>query len=814
MVCVHNDRFKIEYCWRLAANSKTMAETCAGTVLASGKPCTVKAVANGLCNKHQSQIFLIDAKRDGKYVCRMFPRGCRNYIHEGEKTCDSCKDKLSQKAKSCEHEGCKYKVTNESERFCGKHVRDVYREKEAAGEVRYCNVDRGCVSILHGDEKRCKICCDSKIASVAKDLKQRRDAHILCVACGISSKTTDYFCEPCSKRVVLDETNKYTRTLDEAWHDFRHGAIKRELIITVNYDDFVALAIKPCYYCGVYQSGACNGVDRIDNNKGYISTNVVPCCTMCNMMKNDQSIEALYEKINVIVGHQVTGESIRDALVEKWYNVYCVKTKHYTFESYTYVVTKKRKLAFELSKEQYTALVHGECYLCGIKTSAKHFNGIDRVDPKQGYTLENCRTCCGHCNFMKRNFTLEDFLQKCKQIVHYYKPLHMIDAAPSSEPQHAPAKEIYRSQDIYEILFKSTPAELIAWGKREDKSTEFIEALRSIDIRGTEKSVILCEIKHQLELERKRRFANTEPKYITGVSMYAQLINGEKDTFISTYTSMYDITPSFNSQLDNLICCLALVERSHGIDMCKKFLKAESLRRQSSRNTQIKHNLRAQKERAEWTAKTVPSTIAPVVPPTVNTVNTLCDSAVDVTTCRDPAVITDDTGGTAAVKQWKAIDAYVNIRTRNGEEFRKHCEEHNELTPAWDSEWTTFFTSVKDIADFKDAKDSITAFIANLRSQRHRKLTQKDVLVRTDRESWPAETIAKAFAAGKMDDVKIFYESKDTVGNNWIARWSKLLKDLSEEDDVTKQIAIIQKFQRTHRTVCCRIRATTGAGTT
>lgn len=770
------------------------------------------ATTNGFCSRHQAQTFLRDEKIKGNAVCRMFNRGCRNILTSDDadnKTCLDCRTKLSGKTKDCEHEGCSAKT--KGERFCGKHVRDVYREKEAAGEVRYCNVDRGCVSILRGDEKRCKICCDSKIASVTKDLKQRRDAHILCVACGISSKTSDYFCEPCSKRVVLDESNKYTRTLDEAWYDFRYGAIKRELIITVNYDDFVALAIKPCYYCGVYQSSTCNGVDRIDNNKGYISTNVVPCCTMCNMMKNDQPIEALYDKITAIIAYQHTKDPIQNLFIEKWQSLYCAKNKNNTYIQYKNRAIETRALSFELSKEQYTALVHGECYLCGIKTSAKHFNGIDRVDPKQGYTLENCRTCCGHCNFMKRNFTLEDFLQKCKQIVHYYKPLHTIDAAPSSEPQHAPAKEIYRSQDIYEILFKSTPTELIAWGKREDKSTEFIEALRSIDIRGTEKSVILCEIKHQLELERKRRFANTEPKYITGVSMYAQLINGEKDTFISTYTSMYDITPSFNSQLDNLICCLALVERSHGIDMCKKFLKAESLRRQSSRNTQIKHNLRAQKERAEWTARTVPSTI---VPPTDNTVTTLCNSVVDVTTRRDPAVITDDTGGTAAVKQWKAIDAYVNIHTRNGEEFRRHCKEHNELTPAWDSEWTTFFTSVKDIVDFKDAKDSITAFIANLRSQRHRKLTQKDVLVRTDRESWPAETIAKAFAAGKMDDVKIFYESKDTVGNNWIARWSKLLKDLSEEDDDTKQIAIIQKFQRTHRTVCCRLRATTGAGTT
>jgi hypothetical protein len=29
-----------------------------------------------------------------------------------------------------------------------------------------------------------------------------------------------------------------------------------------------------------------NGIDRVDNDKGYISDNCVPCCWKCNNMKN------------------------------------------------------------------------------------------------------------------------------------------------------------------------------------------------------------------------------------------------------------------------------------------------------------------------------------------------------------------------------------------------------------------------------------------------------------------------------------------------------------------------------------------------
>jgi len=31
------------------------------------------------------------------------------------------------------------------------------------------------------------------------------------------------------------------------------------------------------------------GIDRIDNSKGYIEGNMVPCCKICNWMKSDKS---------------------------------------------------------------------------------------------------------------------------------------------------------------------------------------------------------------------------------------------------------------------------------------------------------------------------------------------------------------------------------------------------------------------------------------------------------------------------------------------------------------------------------------------
>jgi len=76
------------------------------------------------------------------------------------------------------------------------------------------------------------------------------------------------------------------------------------------------LTRQPCYYCGAEPSqgwsgkrvnGAYiyNGIDRVDNNRGYLPDNVVPCCKRCNFAKGMGSIAEFkdwlrraYEHIN------------------------------------------------------------------------------------------------------------------------------------------------------------------------------------------------------------------------------------------------------------------------------------------------------------------------------------------------------------------------------------------------------------------------------------------------------------------------------------------------------------------------------------
>ena len=47
----------------------------------------------------------------------------------------------------------------------------------------------------------------------------------------------------------------------------------------------------------------------------------------------------------------------------------------------------------------------------------KRCNGIDRMDQKHGYVIENCVSCCKLCNFMKGALDNITFLQRVEHIL-------------------------------------------------------------------------------------------------------------------------------------------------------------------------------------------------------------------------------------------------------------------------------------------------------------------------------------------------------------------------------------------------------------
>lgn len=75
--------------------------------------------------------------------------------------------------------------------------------------------------------------------------------------------------------------------------NYRSSAKRRNISFDLTYDDFMQLWQKPCSYCG--SKIATVGIDRVDNNIGYKTGNVVSCCQECNYVKQERSQKQMFD---------------------------------------------------------------------------------------------------------------------------------------------------------------------------------------------------------------------------------------------------------------------------------------------------------------------------------------------------------------------------------------------------------------------------------------------------------------------------------------------------------------------------------------
>jgi hypothetical protein len=77
---------------------------------------------------------------------------------------------------------------------------------------------------------------------------------------------------------------------------------------------------------------------------------------------------------------------------------------------------RRRGVEFSLSFEEYREIVKQPCDYCGAHDKT---NGMDQVIAGKGYTLINIVSCCEQCNFMKKDYSKEDFINHAKRITEY-----------------------------------------------------------------------------------------------------------------------------------------------------------------------------------------------------------------------------------------------------------------------------------------------------------------------------------------------------------------------------------------------------------
>lgn len=327
------------------------------------------------------------------------------------------------------------------DRYCSKHIRQTIVNKANSENIRYCDISRSCYTILEENEKKCKHCLKkSQIRERKREDKKRQDT-TLCLDCATTLTSENRAkgkhdkelrrCIRCYDKLLKIEENRQPRQRNYkaegfknkhvVWNHYVKGSKKRGIDFKLTKEKFNSLIIQKCFYCDYQKEGEVNGIDRIDNNKGYIDENIVSCCHICNFAKRTQHPQEFIDKMISIHKYHKFSTEIYSKFIDKWKMTYLSKSVP-KFTNYS-KSANTRNIDFKLSELEFNVIISNPCYLCGLQVSEINKNGIDRVKNSIGYLLDNCKACCGHCNLLKNILSLEDILETAEVIYTKYDDL-------------------------------------------------------------------------------------------------------------------------------------------------------------------------------------------------------------------------------------------------------------------------------------------------------------------------------------------------------------------------------------------------------
>ena len=114
------------------------------------------------------------------------------------------------------------------------------------------------------------------------------------------------------KSAAVRASTPERKAANDAWSEYRLNARKKGVEFALSREEFVDLRSRPCQYCG---KSAPSGVDRVDNNLGYIAGNVAPCCRRCNYAKRDMAVSTFLKWVTTVYEHQSSLQRDRPVLL-------------------------------------------------------------------------------------------------------------------------------------------------------------------------------------------------------------------------------------------------------------------------------------------------------------------------------------------------------------------------------------------------------------------------------------------------------------------------------------------------------------------
>lgn len=90
-----------------------------------------------------------------------------------------------------------------------------------------------------------------------------------------------------NKETKRAKWDSWARTIQGQYTTSKNKAKIRNQEWDLTFEEYKELRSKNCHYCSGPLPESSRGLDRLDNSKGYIKDNVVPCCYGCNNLKSN-----------------------------------------------------------------------------------------------------------------------------------------------------------------------------------------------------------------------------------------------------------------------------------------------------------------------------------------------------------------------------------------------------------------------------------------------------------------------------------------------------------------------------------------------
>ncbi len=138
--------------------------------------------------------------------------------------------------------------------------------------------------------------------------------------------------------------------------------------------------------------------------------------------------------------------------------------------------------------------------------------------------------------------------------------------------------------------------------------------------------------------------------------------------------------------------------------------------------------------------------------------------------------------------------------TNNEHYYKTYCETNNTLDDSWDTIWATLIQNVRDSTNKETAYEIINAFVTELRENRHLtniRNNREDIMERTDRKRWHANTVLQLYKKGNMDTFRAWtHEFAASVSE---PLWNSFMESLNTAATDEDRITLISKFMTSQR---------------